>query len=97
MKKRQKNVIGKVMLQEQFESALSIPELWTNSVDWFKFCNIRQSTFTDILGNMMKVCSELFFIIHAFTLLEQIRLDLIISFGVVYHTGKGGFCNYRAV
>ena len=80
------------MLQEQFESALSILELWTNSVGWFKLCNIKQSAVTGISGNM-KVCSEFFFIIHAFTLLEQIRLDLIISFGVVYNTCKGGFYN----
>ena len=36
--------------------------IWTNnSVDWFKLCNIRQSAFTRISGNM-KVCSEFLFI-----------------------------------
>ena len=49
------------MLQEQFESAVSLPELWTKSVGWFKSCTIRQSAFMGISGNM-EVCSELFFI-----------------------------------
>ena len=35
---------------------------WTNnSVDWFKLCNIRQSDFKHISGNM-KVYSEFLFI-----------------------------------
>ena len=48
--------------QEQFESGVTMPELWTNGVGWFILCNIRQSALRDILRNM-KVCSELFFII----------------------------------
>ena len=48
--------------QEQFESGVSMPEVWTNSVGWFNRCNIRQSALTGTLRNM-KVCSELFFII----------------------------------
>ena len=44
------------------QQAVSMPELWTNSVGWFSVCNIRQSAHTGISGNI-KVCSEFFFII----------------------------------
>ena len=47
----------------QFESAVSMPELWTHTgVGWFDLCNIRQIALIGISGNM-KVYSELFFII----------------------------------
>ena len=48
--------------QEQFESGVSMPELWANSEGWFNLCNIKQSALTGILRNM-KICSQLFFII----------------------------------